>query len=344
MNNKYLFVIILLCVFVFNACNSKKNEQENIEKPILVETLTISKTSANKTISVSGNIEGNKTVKLGFLVAGKVNFIAINEGESIGSGQLLASLDPESYSIAKDMADATAEQVQDDYNRLSEMYKTKSISESDFVKISCGLKQAKAQQRLHKKNVNDTRLVSPINGVLLKKLTEVGEIIGVGMPFFIISDIQTVKVNAAVPESDLNQIKMGGEANIYISAIDSSFIGKINEIGSVAEATSRAFTVKIELKNPKLLIRPGMTAEIKFSSSKKSEFIAIPASALLHDVDNSSYVYIADEQGKKAIKRKVAIGQILGDNIEIVSGIEVGEKLIISGQNKISNGSLITLK
>ena len=70
MKNKYLYFAIFLCVIVLNACNSKKNEKENIEKSILVETQAISKISTNKTISVSGNIEGNKTVKLGFLVAG----------------------------------------------------------------------------------------------------------------------------------------------------------------------------------------------------------------------------------------------------------------------------------
>ena len=343
MNKKYLCLAVL-CAVGFTACNSKRTEKENVEKPILVEAQTISKTSTNKTISVSGNIEGNKTVKLGFLVAGKVDFIAINEGEAIGAGKLLASLDPESYAIAKDMADATTEQVQDEYNRLKEMYDRKSISESDYVKITCGLKQAKAQQRLHTKNFNDTKLVSPINGVLLKRLTEVGEIIGVGMPFFVISDIQTVKVNAAVPESDLNQIKSGGAAEVYISALDTTFIGKINEIGSVAEATTRAFTVKIELRNPKLSIRPGMTAEVKFPSARKTEIIVVPAGSILHDADNSSFVYIADEKGNKAIRRNVAIGQISGDNIEIVSGIETGEKLIIGGQNKVSNGSFIAIK
>jgi RND family efflux transporter MFP subunit len=343
MNKEYLYLAIFFAVG-FTACNNKKTEKENVEKPILVETQTISKTPANKTISVSGNIDGNKTVKLGFLVAGKVNFIAINEGEAIGAGKLLASVDPESYAIAKDMADASAEQVQDEYNRLKEMYDRKSISESDYVKISCGLKQAKAQQRLHTKNFNDTKLASPINGVLLKRLTEVGEIVGVGMPFFVISDIQTVKVNASVPESDLNQIITGGEAEVYISALDTTFTGKVKEIGSVAEATSRAFTVKIELKNPKLRIRPGMTAEVKFPSSRKTEIIAVPAGSILHDTDNSTFVYIADALGNKAFKRKVATGKIFGDNIEIVSGIETGEKLIIGGQNKVSNGSLIALK
>ncbi|MEI6142627.1 MAG: efflux RND transporter periplasmic adaptor subunit [Mariniphaga sp.] len=342
--NKNLYLSVLICVFGFNACNSKKTEKENVEKPILVETQTISKISTNKTISVSGNIEGNKTVKLGFLVAGKIDFIAINEGEPIGAGKLLASIDPESYAIAKDMADATVEQAQDEYNRLKEMYERKSISESDYVKISCGLKQAKAQQRLHTINFNDTKLVSPINGILLKRMTEVGEIIGVGIPFFVIADIQTVKVNASVPESDLNQIKTGGAAEVYISALDTTFAGKISEIGSVAEATSRAFTVKIELKNPKLLIRPGMTAEVKFSSVRKTEIIVAPAGSILHDADNSAFVYIADMHGNRAIKRKIAIGQISGDNIEIVSGIETGEKLIIGGQNKVSNGSLISIK
>lgn len=344
MAKMYLYLCIFLSVFGLSGCTIQKNKKENTEKAILIETQTISKILTNNTISVSGNIEGDKTVRLGFLVAGKINYIAIDEGEALDAGKLLSSLDPESYVIAKDMADANAEQVQDEYNRLQEMHERKSISESDFVKISCGLKQAKAQQRLHAKNLNDTKLVSPINGILLKKFTEVGEIIGAGIPLFVISDIQTVKVNASVPESDLSLIKSGQEASVYISALDSTFAGRITEIGSLADAATRAFTVKIELKNPKLLIRPGMTAEVKLLSSKQTEIIVVPAGTILHDIDNSAFVYVADVQGNKAIKRKVVVGQILGDNIEIVSGINVGEELIISGQNRLSNGSLITLK
>jgi RND family efflux transporter MFP subunit len=278
------------------------------------------------------------------MVAGKVNYIAAEEGQSVEQGQLLASLDPESYATAKDIADANLDQTQDEYNRLSQMHEHKSISESDFSKITNALKAAKAQQRLQAKNLSDTKLFSPINGVLLKKGVEVGEIIGVGLPLLVVSDIQTVKVNASVPESDLHSLHTGNEANVYISSLDSDFTGKITEIGSLAEATTRSFSVKIELKNPKRLIRPGMVAEVRIKTGEKSQNTTVPAEAILRDIDNSSYVFVADTIKNQAFKRKISLGNILGNNIEVISGLMPGESIVVGGQQKLSNGSSINLK
>lgn len=341
-NSKYFF--LLMAIIGIAGCNRSRTVEDLSNNAITVITQQVKRTSSTKEISVSGNIEGNKTVRLGFMVAGKINFIAAEEGQSISAGQLLASLDSESYGIAKEMADANLDQTQDEYNRLNQMHERQSISESDFSKITNALKVAKAQQRLQAKNLIDTKLYSPINGVLLKKGAEVGEIIGIGLPLFAVSDIHIIKVNASVPESDLHQVLIGNEAKVFVSSLDSSFIGKVTEIGSVAEATTRTFTVKIELQNPNLLIRPGMTAEVKIISGKKTETTSIPANAILHDVDNSSYVFIADTLKKQAFKRKVSLGQIIGDNIEIISGLSQNEVLIIGGQNKVSNGSSITIK
>ncbi|PKN53743.1 MAG: efflux RND transporter periplasmic adaptor subunit [Deltaproteobacteria bacterium HGW-Deltaproteobacteria-13] len=344
MKSKYAFLFFLSIIIVITGCNAGKPAAENAANPVPVLTQRINKVAFNKEIAVSGSIEGRKTVKLGFMVAGKVNYIAVEEGAMIGAGQLLASLDPENYRIAKEMADANLTQVQDEYDRLSIMHGRKSISEGDYAKISNALKLAKAQQRLQIKNLSDTKLYAPIKGVLLKKGAEAGEIIAAGMPLFVISDIDTVKVNASIPETDLNEIKIGGEARIFISSVDSTLTGKVVEIGSVSEPATRAFNVKIELRNPGLKVRPGMTAEVKITSAKKMEVIAVPGEAVLRDLDNSAYVFVADEKKKQAFKRKVSLGQMAGNNIEIASGLNVNEIIVAGGQHKLNDGSAIILK
>jgi membrane fusion protein, multidrug efflux system len=344
MKNRYFHPVIFIILIIGLAGCSKKNDQNvQVESAIPVLTHQINKISVNKEILVSGNIEGRKTVKLGFLVSGKINYIAGDEGSAISAGQMLASLDPENYSIAKELADVNLDQMQDEYNRISMMYERGSVSDGDFTKISNGLKQAKAQLKLQTKNLSDTKLYCPVNGVLLKKGTEVGEIIGTGVPLFVVSDINTVKVNASVPESELDKVRIGDVARVYISALDESFTGKVVEVGSVAEATTRSFLVKVELKNPGLLIRPGMTAEVRFTSSDKSEIIAIQGDAILHDADNTSYIFIVDESKKQSFKRKVTIGRIIGNNIEITSGVNENELVVVGGQNKLKDGSSISL-
>lgn len=325
------------------GCKSKP-ETDSAVSAVAVTTYKVKTSESGKNMSISGNIEGNKTVRLGFLVAGKINFIAAQEGETIGQGELLASVDPESYSIAKEMADAALDQMQDDYNRINELHERKSVSESDFVKITNGLRGAKAQQRLQAKNLADTKLYSPIKGVLLKRGVEEGEIIDKGLQIFAISDIYKVKVVASVPEMELRYVKLGNKADVYISSLDSTFTGRIVEIGTLAEPTTRSFAVKIELNNPDLLIRPGMTAEIQMLSGKSKPAMSVPAEALLRDIDNSSYLFVADTVKQQAFKRKVALGSIIGNNVEITSGLADGEQVVVSGMRSLNNGTSIIKK
>ncbi len=344
MRNKRLMAVFALTALGLFSCNNNLQPSNTATNNVPVLTQKVQMSADSSLLLVSGNIEGKKTVRLGFMVAGKIDLISLEEGQSVKANQLLASLEPESYLIANEMSEANLAQTQDEYSRLSQMHATKSISESDFSKITNALKVAKAQQRLQAKNLADTKLYSPISGVLLKKGAEVGEIVGTGMPLFVVSDISTVKVNASVPESELHNLKFENEAHVYISSLDSTFTGKIVEIGSVAEATTRSFSVKVELKNPRFLIRPGMTAEVQINTGKTDSYIGIPADAVLHDIDNSSYVFVADLSKNQAFKRNVSLGKIINNQIEVVSGLNADEIIVVSGQQKLSNGASITIK
>jgi RND family efflux transporter MFP subunit len=326
-------------------CNHQKNQitsDEESRVPVTIQKIHYGKVVRH--IAASGDIEGYKTIKLGFMVAGKINYIAGPEGSSLKAGQLIASLDSENYSIAKEIADANLNQLRDEYQRLELMYKQKSVSDGDFSKISNALKVADAQQRLHEKNLADTRLFSPFSGVLLKKNAEVGEIIGTGLPLFIVSDIYKVKVSASIPESELRHLSKKQTANVHVLSLDSTIIGRIIEIGSVADPSTRTFTIKIELENQQLLLRPGMTAEVDITTDSISGKMYVPMETVLHDIDNSSYIYIVDSLKNKAFKRKVALGTITGNDIEIISGLRDGELVVVDGQHKLTNGTTVEVK
>jgi RND family efflux transporter MFP subunit len=232
MTNKGIcFFLVLL--FLVTGCNRKRDNPGKSETEIPVVTSLVEINPTIPEISLSGNIEGYKTVRLGFMVAGKIDYIGVEEGGPVSKIRLLASLDPESYSIAKELADIQVNQFRDEYDRLKSMYDKNSLSESDFVKISSGLLQAKAQQKLHLKNLADTKLFSPIDGILLKRLAEVGEITGAGIPLFVVSDIRKVKVNAFIPENELHNIKLGQKAKVTVSSLNETFEGKIIEVGSM---------------------------------------------------------------------------------------------------------------
>ena len=348
MNHKWFYLIAGIA-FMISSCQkeSKKNDtaaNADLIKAIPVVITPAQKISISDSVTVSGNVEGNRTVKLGFMVAGKINYIGKDEGRWLAKGELIASLDTENYAIAKEIADVQVAQVQDEYNRLKAMHDQHSISESDFAKISFGLQQAKAQQRLHAKNLADTKLYAPFSGVLLKKLCEVGEITGTGIPQFVFSDISKVKVSAFIPENEMQIIKLGKKAIVSIPALNKTVSGRIVEAGSAADAASRSFNVKIELDNPKMQILPGMIAEVLIPSGNTTAVLVVSSDAVLHDLDNQSFLFVADSTKGKAFKRTVSLGKFYDGLIEIASGISENEPVITGGEHKLTDGSTISIQ
>jgi RND family efflux transporter MFP subunit len=337
---RYFTALLLIFAFSFNGCRNDSNKISQ-QKAIAVITQQVGENVIAQDVSVSGNIEGNKTVKLGFMVAGKINQINVAEGQNVGNGQLIASLDASNYSIAKEVADVQANQAADEYRRLKTMYDRNSISESDYRKIGFTLQGAKAQQKLQNKNLSDTKLYVPFSGVLLKKNFETGEIVSAGTPVAVVSDISTVKVNAYIPENQLGQIRIGKSVNVRISALDKKFTGKITEVGTAADVSTRAFTIKVQVANPELNIRPGMIAEVKIPATQQKSLLVIPASAILRTPEGQPYIFIADKG--QAFQRNLSIGNVYGDKIEIVSGLSSGETIITGGQQKLTNGSKISV-
>lgn len=342
MKKQFIFICLFLLSFS-GGCRNRKPHNETGDLPAKVITQRIFCSTIADDISLSGNIEGNKTIKLGFIVAGRINYMAREEGQAVYRGELLSSLDPTSYSIAKELADIQLSQVEDEYNRLKLMHDNNSLSESDFVKITSGLEQAKAQQKLQEKNLKETKIYSPVNGVLLKRLAEPGEITGVGMPVLVVSEINKVKVNAFVPENELHKIKIGQDVQIRVSSLDTSYHGRIIEVGSAADPVSRSFPVKIEVENSGLLLRPGMIAEVYAVSPEKRSILLMPAEAILHDFDNQSFVFIVDTVKNIVFRRNVSPGKIYKNKVEIVSGLGEGDLIVTGGQHKLVDGSLVII-
>jgi RND family efflux transporter MFP subunit len=339
-----LFFPAMAGLLFFASCSSREaHKSDNNSAAINVKTETVKYAAVAHQVAVSGNVEGNTTVDLSFMVGGKINYVSNHEGEKISQGQLIASLDPANYATAKRLADVQVNITADDFNRLKILYDKGSLSENDFSKISFSLQQAKLQQQLQAKNLSDTRLYSPIGGILLKKQTEVGEVVSVGMPLFVISDIRKVKVLAYIPEGELHEIRIGQTADISIPSLDTTFVGKVKEVGSAADATSRAFTIKIEIENPDLLIRPGMIAEASIATNNKKPAILLPAECIQQDLANQSFVFVVDKAQNKVFKRRVSLGNMIDNKIEVVSGLSDEEVVVTSGQKRLSDGSLISI-
>ncbi|GAB3045982.1 efflux RND transporter periplasmic adaptor subunit [Spirosoma pulveris] len=339
---------LCLSVWTLSACQSSSDKKQDAasavtEAPVAIPVIVsrVQDSQEGGQLILSGSTESETTVNLGFMVAGKLNRVTIQEGQTVRAGQLIASIEPTDYQLGVTIANANVARVQDEYNRLTILKERGSVTPSDYEKVVTGLDEVKARQQLAAKNLRETKLYAPISGIVARKGASPGEIIPQGQPLFQIADIQPIKVRVSVPESEVGQLRLGQSAQVTIPAINGTYTGKISLIGAVADPASRAYSVKIDLPNPKLQIRPGMIADARITSARRSKALSLPGNAVLRDDDQSTYVFVADSLKKQAFKRKVTIGKIFASNVEITSGLTPNDLVVTGGQQKLQEGASI---
>ena len=340
---------VLLVAAGLGGCNSKNDSAQASQTetaasaPVLVDVQPVQQVVQQQPVAVSGALEADKTVDLGFLVAGRVNRVNVDKGGRVRAGQVLASLDAASYQYALNAANATLARAQDEYSRLKIMFDRGSLTASDFEKARTAVEQARAQQQQAAKNVRDTRLIAPISGELARRGTDPGEIVGQGIPLFSIVSDGRVTMRAAVPEAEVGAMRTGLPAQVSVPALDSTFTGRISSIGAVADPASRTYPVKINLANAGGQLRPSMIAEATITSSRKVQVLTIPGEAVVRDPDQLTYVFVADPQRKQAFRRRVQVGGVYNQGVEITSGLRNGDLVVVGGQERLRDGVAVQL-
>ncbi len=335
----------VLCVIAasltLGAC-SKKEEKVQQTDPVKVTVQEITATSQKQELGYSGSIEPDNTAQIGFAVPGTVSKIMVQEGQHVSKGQLLATIDATEYANALAIANAGLEQAEDMYRRLEELYKKGSLPEKDYIDIKTKLAQAKANKNISAKRIKDSRLMAPMSGIITGKMVECGSTAAPGVPAFTIVKTDQVYARVSVSESEVGSIRTGMKVQVFVPTLNESFTGKVSIINPQADAVSKTYAVKIQIRNQDGKLLPGMIAEAKINTGKMIDAIAIPAKAIVRDADDITYVFVANDN-HKVNRKRITTGNVMGTNDVLVKeGLAVGDKVVIAGQTRLKDGATVS--
>lgn len=336
-------ILFTLTVLSLVGCNNKPKVDSPTSPQVVIAEVT--KVKGSTDLHYSGSIEAFQTIPLTFQTTGTVLRVLVNAGDAVHKGQLLATVDKTDAQNMYELSNAKYKQAKDAYNRLKEVRDNGSLPEIKWVEMESNLQQAQSSVAIAKNNLNKSSLYSPDNGIIGKRNIEPGmaSIGSVLAPLELIK-IESVYVKIAVPENEISKIKKGLKAKFKVSALDNKmFEGMVTNVGVVADQISRTYEVKITLKNPGLLLKPGMVCDVNLGIATDKEILAVPYQAVDKDKDNNSFVYVVDQTRKIAKKRVVHIGDYQNDNIEVISGLTFGEKVVSAGNQKLSDNCKISL-
>jgi RND family efflux transporter MFP subunit len=185
-----------------------------------------------------------------------------------------------------------------------------------------------------KKSLDHVLLSSPIDGVVSRMNIEDKGYIS-GQSFIEIAQIDKLKLRVKLPQNVVKVLEIGDVIDIDLISEDKKVFGSVKSINYVPEDISNLYSVLIELDNPDYLIKPGMFGQVSIDIKDSKETILLPVDSVLNDSDGS-YVYIVVDN--KAYKTYIEIGEDNGEEIEIISGLDSSQAVVVSGQEFLEDG------
>ena len=333
-------ILTLMVLVALSGCSEKK--QADREQTVRVKVQQIQSEAVNGEQGFSGTIEESSGTSLSFAVSGTIKRIYVSAGQTVGARQLIAELDPTTLQNAYTIAKTSLEQIQDTYNRMKELHDAGSLPDMQWIQIESELKSAKASEAMAKKSLADTKLHAPFGGYIASKDAEIGQNAVPGMSVAKLVNIGSVKVKISVPENDVQRIAKGSSMKIVVPALGNrEFSGRVTERGVSADPRSRTYEVKATIQNPGGQLLPGMICQAFTNYMQGTMGVFVPANLVQLDGDNKTFVWVVN--GGKAVKREITISGETAQGAQVSGGLSAGDQLIVSGQQKVSNGMSVEI-
>ena len=347
-------LVIVVCMTSIFACSKKEEDKEPIVRPAKI--FTVGQGINSQIRSFPGVIESSDKAIQSFRVSGELIELPAKAGKQVKQGDVLARLDPKDYKLKYDDSKAKFDLAKVQYERAKEIFGKGLIARADYDKAKSRYLTATADLSLAKANLDYTNLLAPFDGVISKVLVDNFANVKANEPIANIQSIENVDIVFQMPENVIAQIKKGEgkKADIKIridSQGDKTYPTQTKEFDTEADPQTQTYRAVVTMKRPTdfpLLDGMSTTVIIDFSKvfRETANKILLPPTAVFaaedEPVNNTQrYVWLVDPKSMQVSKQAITVGQLSNDGIEVLSGIETGQKIISAGVSFIQEGQKV---
>jgi len=342
-----MFFVAALSLF-WVACgetDAKTNAemQEQQEQALAVKVVQVQAEPFTEMVLTAGIVKAVEDVMQSPEEGGVVKEWKVEKGQRVAKGDVLVVLNDDVMQASYDAALAQYKLAELNFGKQQAIYSEQAISEMQLKSSEYNRDAAKAQADLMKARLERTKLRSPIDGVLNDRFADKGEFAPPGMPLAHIVNIGTVKILAEVPERDAGAVSLGASARVVVEAVgNDTLLGKVSFIGSSVSPNNRTLPVEIVIGNSRLRLKPEMVAKVQIVRSRRSGAILV-SDNIVQQVDRNRLVVYVEKDGR-AEERVVKLGARIGNKVEVVQGLQPGDRVIVAGFQKLVNGQLVSVE
>lgn len=319
------------------SCKEKKAEQVQTEKVPSVTVETVSSRDVVQQTSFTGTVEAYVLNNIAPQNSRRISRILVDVGDRVKAGQLLVELDRSSLVQAK----AQMENALKEYERTNELYEFGGASKSEWDARRLQYDVAKST---YDNMLENTTLISPISGIVSARNYDNGDMAGAN-PILVVEQIRPVKIMINVSESLFSKVKRGMKVYVTFDSYgDEQFTGTVSRVYPTVDNATRTFQVEVSLPNSDERIRPGMFARVTLPYGVANH-VVVPDRAIMKLMGSGDrYVYIYNPAEGTVRYSKVELGRRMDTEYEVLSGVENGDQVVVTGQNALSSGAKVELK
>lgn len=305
---------------------------------IAVITAAAQQRPMNVAIEAIGTANANEAVSVTAKAANIVTAVRFTDGQAVRAGDILVELDRGQVEAELAAANAAFEESRSQLNRSRELFNTQALSAAQYEQLEATMKANEARVDAAKARLADTYIRAPFSGHVGLRRVSLGALISPGTVVTTLDDTSSIKVDFAVPEVYVGQLRAGQDVTARTNAYPGrSFTGKIVSVDSRVDPTARAVTVRAVVPNRDGLLKPGMFLTVSVAQDSRPA-VVIPEEALVPE-QARQFVYVVD--GQQVAKREVVLGRREPGYVEVTDGLAAGDRVVIEGTLKLRHGSTI---
>lgn len=286
----------------------------------------------------TSTLEAEKEAQILARVTGVVQTLLAEEGDHVEAGDPLLKVDNDEYRYRLEQAAATTANLRSRYERMEKMMEEELATEEEFQAARSELASAEANEGLARLALSYTTVTAPFSGQITSRLVDVGQNLMVGDPVMIMADFDPLLARVYVPSREFNKLQQNQEVNLVLDSSGARLTGRIKLISPVIDPTSGTIKLTIEVPEYPTETRPGDFAQVQIVTEKRDDVILVPRNAVLSDKGESVVYTLTREEIPTAERRIVEIGFTDDHHAQILSGLAVGELVVVKGQRSLKNG------
>ena len=327
----YRIPVITMAALLLVSCNSEKKDQTTTQdQKVQVKVETVTSQDVEQTSEFTATVEASVTNKIAPQMAVRIDKVFAEVGDKVRKGQKLAQMDQSNLMQSK----VQMENIEAEFKRLDELYKIGGVSKSQWEAQKTSLEIAKTSYRNLSEN---TQLISPINGVVTARNYDSGDMFSMGTPIFVVEEIRPVKLLVNISETLFTQVKKGMPVDVKLDVYgNETFAGKVSLVYPSIDSQTRTFPVEITVANNDERVRPGMFARVTINFGVKQNVVVPDLAIVKQSGSGDRYIYVYKDG--KVSYNKVELGRRMGDKYELISGVENGDQVVVTGQSRLNDG------